>query len=253
MWFRSIIAGLACSLAVHGAAAEEKPWRVSLVGDRFDGSAWHTGLLIELEPGWKTYWRMPGEAGVPPEFTWETSAPARVEAFFPTPRRYADASGETVGYEGEALFPVTVTPDPPARDLRLGLSLFFAVCKDICIPARAEAEIELGGQARDPLGSARVEQAEQALPAPGHAITAASLGEEGGKPVLRLTLKEPLEDVFVETTTSAYFRKPVFSADGREARLAIDNLSDPAALAGSTLSFTYWRNGQGLEQAVTLP
>lgn len=253
MWFRSIIASLACSLAVHGASAEEKPWRVSLVGDRFDGSAWQTGVLIELDPGWKTYWRMPGESGVPPEFTWETSAPARVEAVFPTPRRHADASGETVGYEGEALFPVTVTPEAPTRDLRLGLSLFFAVCKDICIPARAEAAIELGAQARDPLGSARVEAAGQALPAPGDVIAAASLGEEGGKPVLLLALKEPLEDVFVETTTSAYFRKPVFSADGRAARLAIDNLADPATLAGSTLSFTYWRNGRGLEQALTLP
>lgn len=253
MWFRSILAGLACSLAIQHAVAEEKPWRVSLVGDRFDGSAWHTGVLIALDPGWKTYWRMPGEAGVPPEFTWKTSLPARVEAQFPTPRRYADASGETVGYEGEALFPVTVTPEGPADDLRLDLALFFAVCKDICIPARAEASIELGPQARDPQGSARVEGAEQALPARGDAIAAAALGEHDGKPVLLLTLKDRPEDIFVETTTSAYFRKPVFSADGREARLAIDNLADPAALAGSTLTLTYRLNGRGLEQAVTLP
>lgn len=253
MWFRSIIAALACSLAVHAAAAEEKPWRVSLVGDGFDGSAWHTGVLIELEPGWKTYWRMPGEAGVPPEFTWKTSAPARVEVRLPTPKRHADASGETVGYEGEALFPVTVTPETGAGELRLGLQLFFAVCKDICIPAHAEAEIALGSQARDPSGNARVEQAEQALPRPGDAITAAALGEEGGKPVLVLTLKEPLEDIFVETTGPAYFRQPRFSADGREARLAIDNLADAAKLAGTTLSLTYWRGGHGLEQAVTLP
>ena len=240
-------------MAVQAAAAEEKPWRVSLVGDRFDGSAWHTGVLIELEPGLKTYWRMPGEAGVPPEFTWLPSAPAEVEVQLPTPRRHADASGETVGYEGEALFPVTVTPETGAGELRLGLQLFFAVCKDICIPARAEAAIDLGTQARDPSGSARVEQAEQALPAAGDAIAAASVGEEGGKPVLLLTLKEPLEDIFVETTGPAYFRKPVFSADGREARLAIDNLADPAKLAGATLSLTYWRGGRGLEQAVTLP
>jgi DsbC/DsbD-like thiol-disulfide interchange protein len=253
MWFRSILAGLACSLALGGAGAAEKPWRVSLVGDRFDGAAWHTGVLIELDPGWKTYWRMPGEAGVPPEFTWVTSLPAKVEAHFPAPRRYADASGETVGYEGEVLFPVTVTPEAPAGNLRLGLDLFFAVCKDICIPARAEAAIDLGSQARDPLGSARVEQAEQARPARGDTIASASLADEAGKPVLLLMLKDTPEDIFVETQGSAYFRKPSFSADGREARLAIDNLSDPAALSGSTLSLTYWLNGRGLEQAVTLP
>ena len=95
----------------------EKPYRVSLIGDSFDGRSWQTGVLIELEPGWKTYWRMPGEAGIPPEFTWTTSAPAEVRVSFPRPARYADQSGETVGYEGAALFPVAVTPET-ATELR---------------------------------------------------------------------------------------------------------------------------------------
>ena len=52
----------------------------------YDGTAWHTGILIELDDGWKTYWRMPGEAGIPPDFTWKTSVPADIAVLFPAAR-----------------------------------------------------------------------------------------------------------------------------------------------------------------------
>lgn len=252
MWFRLALTTLCLPLLAAAASAAEKPYRVSLVGDGFDGTSWHTGVLVELDPGWKTYWRMPGEAGIPPEFTWSPSAPARVEVAFPTPGRHTDKSGETVGYETKVLFPVTVTPEKLAG-LDLGLELFFAVCKDICIPAQAQASITLGTEERDPLGSARVEAAQASVPAAGEAVTSATLADDGGKPVLLLALKERPEDIFVETDTSAYFRAPVFSADGREARLAIDSLSDRARLKGKTLKLTYVIGGTGHEQSVTLP
>ncbi|MFN4142193.1 protein-disulfide reductase DsbD domain-containing protein [Aestuariivirga sp.] len=252
MWFRSIIAGLACSLAAFPAHAEVKPYRVSLVGDSFDGQAWRTGVLIELDPGWKTYWRMPGEAGIPPEFTWKTSVPARIEVKLPAPARYADQSGETVGYEREVLFPVTVEAGA-AAEVDLGLELFFAVCKDICIPARAEASIALGSLARDPQGAQRVSEAMKAVPEAGTAVTAGRIDMEGGKPVLKLSLKEKLEDIFVETTGTAYFRRPAFSGTGTEAALPIDNLADPAKLSGTALKLTYRLGGRGFEQTITLP
>lgn len=249
---RPAIAILFLLFAAGAAAAAPKPYRVSLVGDAFDGKAWHTGVLVELDPGWKTYWRMPGEAGIPPEFTWTPSAPARVEVAYPVPARHADKSGEAVGYEREVLFPVTVTPEA-AGAVDLDLDMFFAVCNDICIPAEAKASIALGTAENDPLGSARVEIASQAVPVPGDLVTTATLAADGGKPVLVLALKERPEDIFVETTTTAYFRAPAFSAGGREARLAIDNAGDPARLAGQQLKLTYVIGGKGHEQAVTLP
>ncbi|MCA3554886.1 protein-disulfide reductase DsbD domain-containing protein [Aestuariivirga sp.] len=234
------------------AAADGKPWRVSLTGDRFDGAAWHTGVLIELAPGWKTYWRMPGDSGIPPEFTWTPSRPAKVDVQFPAPARHIDKGGETVGYLQDVIFPVTVTPEGPgALDLKLGL--FFAVCKDVCIPAQAEASISLGLEQRDPLGSARVEAARSAVPAAGHAITSAEILSDGGKPALRLTLTERPGDIFVESATTAYFHAPVLSADGREARLAIGSLADAARLRGQTVTITYLIGGKGYEQTLTLP
>jgi len=251
MWNRLAIAALSVALAVP-ALAEEKPYRVTLIGDGFDGTSWHTGVLVELAPGWKTYWRMPGDSGIPPEFTWTPSQPAKVVVQFPTPSRHVDKSGEAVGYETQVIFPVTVTPDKPeALDLRL--DLFFAVCKDVCIPAQAEASISLGTDARDPLGSSRVETARAAVPAAGDAVTGAEIASEDGKSVLRLALKERPEDIFVESTTSAYFHAPVLSDDGHEARLAISSLSDPAKLKGQAITITYVIGGKGHEQTLTLP
>jgi DsbC/DsbD-like thiol-disulfide interchange protein len=251
MWTRFALVALCLALALP-AAAEDKPYRVSLTGDGFDGTSWHTGVLIELAPGWKTYWRMPGDSGVPPEFTWSTSLPAKVEVQYPTPSRHVDKSGEAVGYDSEVLFPVTVTPEQ-AQGLELKLDLFFGVCKDICIPARAEAAITLGTEQRDPLGSTRVKSALADVPAAGDAVAAADIVSGEGKPALRLTLKERPEDIFVESSTSAYFRAPVLSDDGREARLAIDSLSDLSKLKGQQITITYRLGGKGHVQTLTLP
>jgi DsbC/DsbD-like thiol-disulfide interchange protein len=248
---RLLSAGLGVLLMACSAAAEPKPYRVSLIGDKFDGKYWHTGVLIELDPGWKTYWRMPGEAGVSPEFTWTPAPPAEVSVSYPAPARYADASGETVGYEGEVLFPVTVKAGA-ADDVELGLDLFFAVCKDICIPAKAQASITLGREARDPPGAARVETARALVPVAGDAISAATITEEGGKPVLELALARPVEDIFAESPTPAYFRAPVFTADGRAARLSIDNVGAAEKLRGQVLTLTYRSSGKAYEQTLKL-
>jgi DsbC/DsbD-like thiol-disulfide interchange protein len=168
------------------------------------------------------------------------------------PSRHVDKSGEAVGYDSAVLFPVTVTPDK-AQGLELKLDLFFGVCKDICIPARAEAAIMLGTEQRDPLGSARVEAARATVPAAGDAVTAADIVSGEGKPVLRLALKERPEEIFVESATSAYFRAPVLSADGREARLQIDSLSDLSKLKGEPITITYRLGGKGHVQTLTLP
>lgn len=246
----TIIAAAALLCAVAAVSADEQPFRVSLVGDDFDGKAWHTGVLIELDPGWKTYWRMPGESGLAPEFTWTPSVPADITVEFPIPGRHADASGETIGYDGAVLMPVTVAAAASGLDLKL--DLFFGVCKDICVPARAQASVTLGPMVRDPLGATRVEASRLALPARGRAVSAASIVMENGKPVLRLDLSERLDDIFVETAGPAYFHAPRFSDDGRTAWLTVSNVADPAKLAGAGLKLTYVAGGKGYEQTVRI-
>lgn len=239
-------------IPVPAAAAEQKPYRVSLVGDAFAGDGWITGVRIEMADGWKTYWRMPGESGIPPHFTWTTSVPAVVTVSYPLPGRFADASGETVGYEREVVFPVKVEAGG-ASAVHLGLDLFFGVCKDICIPARASVQIALGPAMRDAAGSRMVATWSGRVPEAGTPVAHAEIDASGNRPMLRLVLGTAADDIFVESETAAYFGKPVFTADGRTAELAIDNIRDPARLAGAVLNITASTHGQGLEQAVVLP
>lgn len=251
MFLRSTAAAFLLAVLSGVSAAAEPPWRVTMIGDAYQGDGWLTGVRIEMAEGWKTYWRMPGEAGIPPQLTWTSSQSAGIEVLYPLPSRFADASGETVGYKHEVLFPVRVKTT--ATSLTLDLDLFFAVCRDICIPAQAKATIDLGPALRDPEGSRRVEEWMARVPAAGKPVESASIAVEGDQPVLVLKLSMPADDIFVETTGSAYFRKPIFSADAAEARLAIDNVKDVAALSGTVLNLTLSTAQGGLEQAVTLP
>lgn len=251
---RTMIIGLAGAAALGSRAlAVEKPFRVSLVGDEFIGEGWQTGVRIELAEGWKTYWRMPGDAGIPPLFAWNkgTLGDGRIEVLYPLPGRYQDASGETIGYKDEVIFPIRLK-QADAMEMKLDLDLFFAVCREICIPAQSKAEIELGTAMRDPRGSALVGDWLSRIPQAGEVATMAEVVTEAGKPVLRLRLKEPARDIFVEADGGAYFRAPVFTGDGREAVLPIDNVDDPAKLQSAALRLTFDMGGRGLEQTLLL-
>src|SRR5882757_3501074 len=97
------------------------------------------GVEIALGDGWKTYWRMPGDAGVLPAFDWSGSTNvASVTVRYPAPSRMSEAAAETIGYKHGVLFPVEVVPKDPSRPVALALALEFGVCREICIPAEAK-------------------------------------------------------------------------------------------------------------------
>ena len=113
MYLRGALCGLAMAATAAGAwAGEIRHSEVRLLqGDLADGE-WSAGVQIDLAEGWKTYWRMPGEAGIAPEFDWSGSRNvADVEVRWPAPRRYHDASGETVGYARRVVFTLAVVPE----------------------------------------------------------------------------------------------------------------------------------------------
>ncbi|MFO1122642.1 MAG: protein-disulfide reductase DsbD family protein [Hyphomicrobiales bacterium] len=251
---RSFLAGvLAAGLWPVAAGAMQKPFRVSLVGDSFDGKGWLTGIRIVLDEGWKTYWRNPGESGIPPVFGWNGgSGDGLAEVLFPLPGRFHDAAGETIGYHGEVILPVRIRQgaDLPQK---LDLDLFFAVCRDICVPVQAKGSIELGSAMRDPDGSRLVEAWMARVPVATDLVERAEVVMEAGAPELSLTLREPVDDIFVEWDGLAYFHAPRFSADRRMARLPIANVKDVGTLRGARLRLTFDQAGKGLEQGVSLP
>ena len=102
------------------------------------------GVEVELDPEFLTYWRTPGEAGVPPTTDIAGSANvASAELLFPAPGRFDEGGAEAFGYKTHVIFPVLVTPKEPGKPVALRMALAFAVCSKLCLPAQAAAELAL--------------------------------------------------------------------------------------------------------------
>lgn len=93
------------------------------------------GLQIKLDPNWKTYWRSPGDSGVPPQFDWSGSQNVKkVDVLWPAPARYVEKYATTIGYKDEVVLPLIVHVKDPAKPAELKLKLFLGICEDICVP-----------------------------------------------------------------------------------------------------------------------
>ncbi|MGA2125186.1 MAG: protein-disulfide reductase DsbD domain-containing protein [Xanthobacteraceae bacterium] len=107
------------------------------------------GIEMTLDRGWKTYWRYPGDAGVPPRFGFGRSDNVEAVAIsWPAPHGFSDdGSGVSIGYSGRVIFPLRVTPKDRAKPVVLRLDVEFAICEKLCVPAEGAAEIALDGAA----------------------------------------------------------------------------------------------------------
>ncbi len=152
-------AATACVIAIiafqGGAAiaADASPWdgdarsAVRLIaGSRTGAGDVRAGVEIKLKPGWHTYWRYPGDAGVPPRFDFSGSQNLKsIAVRWPAPRRLPEDGLTTIGYDRDAILPLAIVPEDPAKPVRLQLKLDYAVCEKLCVPAEAKAEIMIAG------------------------------------------------------------------------------------------------------------
>ena len=101
---------------------------------RADGTRM-AAIRIKLAPGWKTYWRSPGDAGIPPMFNWSGSGNLRgVGITWPAPQVYPQNGMNTIGYKNEVILPLTIAPRTSGKPVKLRAALDIGVCKDICVP-----------------------------------------------------------------------------------------------------------------------
>lgn len=104
------------------------------------------GVEIRLASGWKTYWRYPGDSGVPPHFDFVKSENVKsVTVSWPAPERFADAEGVIIGYRNNVVFPLRVEPKDANEPVVLRLALDYAICEKVCIPVQAKAELKIKG------------------------------------------------------------------------------------------------------------
>jgi DsbC/DsbD-like thiol-disulfide interchange protein len=247
-----------------GSAWHESSYnRVRLVSGGDLGDARLAGIHIRLDPGWKTYWRMPGDAGVPPLADWSASVnAAQVEMLWPAPTRHVDPWATTVGYVGEVVFPVVVTPADPALPVSLRLTLTYAVCSDICIPVEAGLAVDLAPGEPGP-DRALIDSYRDTVPRAGTLADAgiAAVTVEGEGEATRLVVDiapsapgvEP--DIFVEGPAAFYFGTPETTpaAAGR-LRLAIpvDGVKADRPLAGTSLKLTVFNGERRVEHELSV-
>ena len=142
--------------------------QVSLLPGRAEaGGVRVVGLVLDIKPGWKTYWRDPGGVGIPPRFDWSRSRNlGAVEVLWPRPYFFESFGLTTVGYSGRVVFPVRLVPEQPDQAMEIGLNIALGVCREICVLEETTVELRIEPGAPD-AGAALVAMAEAAVPRPG--------------------------------------------------------------------------------------
>ncbi len=142
--------------------------RVTLLPGRAEpGGVRMAGLVLDVAPEWKTYWRNPGAAGIPPQFDWSGSRNlGAVEVFWPRPSFFESFGLTTLGYSGRVVFPVRLVPERPEQAMEIGLGLALGVCREICVLEETTAAMRIEPGAPE-TGAALVAMAEREVPRPG--------------------------------------------------------------------------------------
>jgi DsbC/DsbD-like thiol-disulfide interchange protein len=214
--------------------------RVRLLLSPADGEAIDGGVEIQLEPGWHTYWRVPGDAGVPPQFDFSGSRNvAGIEVHYPVPERYDDGQSVSVVYTDRVVFPLTIHPEDPAKPVDISLGLFYGACAEVCIPVKAEANASLApGRKSDPLARVAIAEFKTRLPqAQSDDFRITSVKRDGDALTIKANVPESgAADLFAEGPADWFIGQPEVGARGRGTasfRLSLEGIPEGSELDGA--------------------
>src|SRR5882757_10477084 len=140
---------LVASAAIEVRAEDSSPWQrdahsaVRLLAGSRSGAVLLGGIAIQLQPGWHTYWRNPGDSGVPPRIDFGKSENIEaVTILWPAPTKFADgAGGISLGYQKQVVLPLRIVAKNADKPVTLRADINYAVCEKLCIPVEASAEL----------------------------------------------------------------------------------------------------------------
>ena len=268
----AVLVILLASPAGRTAEEESSPWAVEphvrarlVAGAAAGGTGRWAALEMVLDPGFKTYWRDPGESGLPPVFAWQGSTNLDgVETMWPAPARLEDAAGTANGYIGRLVLPFRITPHALGQVVGLALQADLGICHDICIPVRLKLTLALGEIAEQPEAIA---EALEHVPKPQSVATPGPLSilsvrrrEGSAKPMLEVTVRAPIASapqLFVEAPPNWFLavsdpiRPDSSQTDTRLFQVEI--AERPREVAGPVpLTITLTAEEAAIESAVTL-
>jgi thiol:disulfide interchange protein DsbD len=252
--FLSAVAALA--LGAPSAGAQTPPARhvkVSLLADVEavrPGQPLTLGILLEMESGWHTYWRNPGDSGLPTRVRWDLPQGfAAGELQWPYPGRFKTGPLVSYGYEHEVLLPVEVRVPPSigTPEVRVAARVDWLECQEACLPGRADVLLALPVRATSGPGphAARFAETRRRLPArdPGWRISA-SAAPRGLSLVVRSPRGAVLRDAYFYSITPRvldYAKPQPLAREGAAHRMELardPNGAPPERLAGVLVAGT---------------
>jgi DsbC/DsbD-like thiol-disulfide interchange protein len=227
-----------------------------------DGSI-EAGVQIQLDEGWKTYWRVPGDAGVPPEFNWARSVNVSdVAVLWPAPVWLHDEFGVSIGYKKEVVFPIVVTQADWTKASTVNLTLHFAVCNDICAPVQADLSLKIPSQSIVPQFAGLIARYMSQVPKPVDEVDGLRVTdvrtEVADKDVFLLVDVEYEDmsqamDIFVEGPEEFYFTTPRDEATGTDGqkryRIRVDGAASVNALGDASMNFVLVQGDKRVAQS----
>ena len=268
-----VLPGLGGSGPGGAARAAVSPWvdheqtRLRLVAagaDTGGGERLNLGLHFKIEPGWKIYWRSPGEAGYPPRIDWGGSQNlAEAKLNWPAPHRFSLFGLETFGYSEEVVLPVDARLEKPGEPVLLRAKVVYLTCKEICIPREADLALALPAGGAGPSSDGfLIDSFRTLVPGDGTAVgltlDRVVLTGPVEDPVLQVTVRSDIAfdapDALVEAPPGFTFGKPeiALGGDGRTAALRLATLAAPgdSVLEGKRLTLTVIDGRRSMEQTV---
>lgn len=263
--FLTIVLLLTATLNLRVAAASEfdSGWagipeaEVRLIAGHVPGHGDMLGLHFVLSPGWKTYWRSPGDAGLPPEPDWSASQGlSGAELAWPLPERFLYYGLVTYGYHDEIVLPVRL--DRADGETRVRLNLSYAACAEVCVPIEAGLTLDLPpGPLPENRHSAAIAGALERTPAQSPPdLGLAGLTFDKGSLAVAFRAPHPLADpdLIVEGPRDVVFDHPQCENDGAltRCRVDVDTGGTDVDLTASPLRLTLSGDGYAAEMPVTV-
>ncbi len=265
--FAAVLAASLPAAAAVGDWASGTKARVRLIAHmigpdgRLDGA-----IAVAMPPGWKTYWRNPGTAGVAPVFDFAASRNLEApEVAFPVPHRLDDGYSVTNVYEGSVTFPFHARVADPARPVEIALTIDLGVCEEVCVPDNVTAHLTVPAGVNDPEAAEIIKEARAELPGPPQPGVFAvdevvRTGGTDGRPEFRVTATVPPgaePDLFVAGPDDWAAYDPVLkSRNGSQAVFAVKfsrfGASASTPIAGAHLLAVLAVGGKAIEQTLTL-
>ncbi|WP_110804860.1 protein-disulfide reductase DsbD domain-containing protein [Rhodobacter viridis] len=258
MLARFLAFSLCLALAAPLAAEEVQPMSPGLLSAELlpgwqekDGSR-VAAIRIALAPGWKTYWRVPGDVGVPPQFDFNASTNvAALQVIWPAPEVFEAGETETVGYHDTLVLPLRITPKAPKAPVTLTAELEFGICDEVCVPVSVALTKDLSGPGAE---NPEIVAAMAAAPRPGPGLARCTVTpiRDGMRVAARIDMPQAAGEtaLFELRSRPMWVSEPEISRQGDQLLASVDFVPEdarPFDLDPADLRITVVSHGDAVE------